>query len=213
MGKEIWTKEEKAAIRNHFNRLFDTYGISAPIKFTRGNRIYHTYNLVRKLGEPAKAVKHRFIFGAQLGHEIMKEGFYEYKTVHRKMRDVLPIQGAEKDGRALYFVVSHEFAHFLNERNGNREHGVSHGDAFIACYRDTLATVKWRHVSGPYARIDSGPTLADAYKTAAPMPLLAVVNLAADVDGEVTETKRFRVNGRTCVRLKMADGTYRIKVV
>ena len=212
-GSEKWTAAEEQAILAYFRALKQRYGVQvqAPVKFTSSKRIYHAglRQYVSKTGD-WQIVKNRFVFGATLGHHIMKYGFTEYVTVRAQMPGVLPADKEVKGAEALYWIVTHEFAHLLQALDGCRYKGREvHGPEFVKWYRMLIAENPFHCVVHLFKGVgDLVGVMAVKPKptVSAPQP---VFSHAAGETAEIT----FQVNGKTYLRIKLADGSYKLQIV
>jgi len=209
-GSEKWTAAEEQAILAYFRALKQRYGVQvqAPVKFTSGKRIYHAGVRLLVAANDWQIVNNRFVFGATLGHHIMKHGFTEYVTVRAQMPGVLPANHEVKGAEALYWVVTHEFAHLLQALDGCRyKGGEVHGPEFVKWYRMLIAENPFHSVAHLFKGVgDLVGVMAAKPKPIAPQPVFS------HVAGEVAEIT-FEVNGKTYLRIKLQDGTYKLRLV
>jgi len=213
MAKATWTAAERTAITKHLQMLRDRFNVSSKTKFTSGRRIYHKCQYDRKA---KMSSKHRWVFGARLGHYRMRTGFIEYETVLSSMAMLghnIPKDRQARGSEALYWIVSHEFAHLLQMIGSNGSAAPKqHGPEFIAAYDLVASEVPWHAVKHLYSAVDGErdeqPAMPPKRPQGRPQASTTVTMHATD-DGSTVEHK-FEVNGEVWLRTKDADGRYRI---
>jgi hypothetical protein len=103
------------------------------VRHTEARATYH-----KGIGTPkgkrfSKPQSHLISFGSKALKMFWEKGYKEYKSLQWMMRGLLPIET-----HAIYYIVTHEFAHAVQTQWGSRTYGSVHNQSFVNAYQKLL---------------------------------------------------------------------------